>query len=205
MKYQIKPKSKLTKKTVSNSVKTYVKKVIAKSIEDKYIDTTLIGAIPSWAYGFLYPVGLPTPGTGRSNRIGDKIRPVKIEVQLKYYGSNTHSCRVIFFRWHPQTTPTGGNVLDGAHASSALAILAPYDDQYSSMYTVLKDNTYTLSANGSNQIVSKFRIGRKKLAGCEFVGTTAVASQQIYYLLVQDGSATLNSVDAHVRMYYEDA
>jgi len=189
---------------VNPTVKAYVKKTLNSRIEDKYVDTTLTGGLPSWSYTTNVALNVPGPGTSSQGRIGDKIRPTKVEVYGHYRGSNSHTMRIIFYRWHPQTVPTGGNVLEGAHAGTDLAVIAPYAEQYKPMFTILKDKTYALSSTGAQNALFKFNISRKKLANIEF-NSSGDASQRIYYLVIQNGSASLNYVDLHLRLWYEDA
>jgi len=209
MKYSKTSKTKFgkkgEKKPVPKSVKTYVKRTLAATIEDKYVDSIYASYQPTYTFGWITQLTPPAQGLGSNQRIGDKIRPTKIQVCGQMYGANSHVIRLILFRWHANTVPTGGQVLDGTYATSYRAPFAPYADSTKSMYTILKDKMLVCSASGVQNVPFKFNIGRKKLANIEFAPGAATGTQLIYVLMVQDGTVTLDTIDSVMRLWYEDA
>jgi len=199
------PRKRTYKKKVSKVVKQYVKRTLAARTEDKFVDTLWSALTPSYSYAALSAVTMPAQGTTNETRIGDRIRPTKLQIRGSYYGANSHLLRLIFFRWHPNTTPTGANVLDNTYVSSFRAPFAPYEDSTKPMYTILKDKTMALSATGNNVHPFKFTISRKKLANMDFTaGSSTVGTNLIFCLMVQDGFATLNTIDMVGRLWFED-
>lgn len=207
MKYpKSQPKAKKDEpKPVSKSVKNYVKKTIASTIEDKYVDSVYSTYQPTTSYNFLTQLTPPAQGLASNQRIGDKIRPTKIQVKGQMYGANSHVIRMIIFRWHANTVPVGTQILDGVYVTTNRAPFAPYADSTRSMYTILKDKMLICSAAGVQNVPFQFTVGRKKLANVEFAPASATGTQLIYVLMVQDGVITLDTIDCVMRLWYEDA
>jgi len=198
-------KKKATTK-VSKTVKSYVKKTLASGIENKYIDAVYSSYQPTYSYGFISFLAFPgTQGPGISQRIGNAIKPTKISFRGQYYGGNTHILRMIVFRWHPNTAPTGALVLENVYASTFRAPFTPYNYENRGMYTILKDKTYNLSAGGPNNVLINFDLKGKKLAQVKWDQAGANVSNGVYVIMIQDGVVTLNTVDMVVRTWYEDA
>jgi len=216
-KYMRKPK-------VSKNLTRAIKQVVKKSVETKIINVPdsaslgltntknrVYGALSGLQYLafdiFKVNQGVNDATTlGSGNRIGDKIRPMYLQFKGQMYGGNSHVLRVIVFRWHPTTTPTGAQILDNTYVSTFRAPFAPYEESSKDMYTILKDKYFTLSAAGDQNKIIKFTISRKKMAIMNFTsGSSSVGSNLIYVLMCQDGVVTLNTIDMVARLVYQDS
>nr|DAV77983.1 MAG TPA: capsid protein [Circoviridae sp.] len=195
------------KKKVSPTVKQYVKRTLAARIEDKYTDSTYASYAPTWTYNsWVTAITMPTVGTSDNERIGDKIRPTKLQICGQMYGINvSHVIKMIFFRWHPNTTPTGNDIMDSNYTGTARAIWAPYNHNQRQSYTILKTKQFVVSLTGTQNVPFKFNISRKKLANIQFANGGATGTNLIYCLMIQDGFSTLAVVDMVARLWYEDA
>jgi len=200
-------KKRTYKKKVSKTVKQYVKRTLAARIEDKYTDSVYAAYAPTYTYNlWVTAITMPTVGTSDNERIGDKIRPTKLQVCGQMYGVNiSHIIKMIFFRWHPNTTPTGNDIMDSTYTGTARAPWAPYNHNQRASYTVLKVKQLQISSTGTQNQTFKFNISRKKLANIQFASGGATGTNLMYVLMIQDGFATLGSIDMVARLWYEDA
>jgi len=190
---------------VGKSVKKYVKRVLDSQVEDKYIDSTITALTPSYT-PTVGQLGLPFQGTGEDDRIGDKIKPTSIVIEGNIQGPNTHVFRLVVFKWKPYSTPVAGDIFTSAFLGTFNAVNAPYEYKSRDMYQILYDKKFDISASGPN--IKSFRkvIRSKKLSPINFTGTnTTTGTNKIWYALMQDGIATLNSVYMNMRIFYEDA
>jgi len=203
-KSQVKKYSK-AKKQVPKSVKSYVKAKIHKQIEDKYTDTTLSGISPSYTPS-IAALSLPSQGTGESGRVGDRIRPTRIVIEGNIQGTNTHVFRLLLVKWKPYSTPTAGDILTNSFMATFNCVNAPYEDKSKDAYQVIYDKKFDISASGPNLKSFKKTIAMKKLSPMNFTGTnTTTGTNKIWYIIMQDGIASLNSVYMNMRLFYEDA
>jgi len=197
---------KTYKKKVPKTVKAYVKRTIAARVEDKYVDSVWESLSPNYTFNSnITAITNPIVGTSDNQRIGDKIRPVKLQVTGQMYGTNSHVIKVILFRWHPNSVPTGNDIMDSTYTTTFRAPWAPFNHANRSMYTILKVKQLQISATGSQNQPFKFNISRKKLASIQYLNGGVTGTNLIYCLMVQDGFASLGVIDMIARLWYEDA
>lgn len=203
-KSQVKKYSK-AKKQVPKSVKSYVKAKIHKQIEDKYVDTTLVGSAPNYN-PTVGQLSLPLQGTGENLRVGDRIRPTRITLEGNIQGANTHVFRLILVKWKPYSTPVAGDILTNSFLGTFNSVNAPYEDKSKDAYQVIYDKKFDISATGTNLKSFKKTIAMKKLSPINFVGTnTITGTNKIWYIITQDGFTSLNQIFLNMRLFYEDA
>jgi hypothetical protein len=190
-------KSLVTKEQVQNMIRS-----VTPIIEQKYTDSVWSSYQPTYSFGGLSAITVPAQGTTRSTRVGDVLRWKSIEVRGQYYGAVSHVVRVILFSWHPATTPTGGDVLDGTYASSFRAPFAPYNITNKDMYSVYYDKMFQVSASGSQNDPIKF--SKKVNIPSKFATGSSTGTNLLYILMIQDGVVTLGTIDMVVRCHFVD-
>lgn len=206
-----KKKYSKAKKVVPKTVKQYVKAKIAKSIEDKYIDTTISdqggslgGSITSFAH--------PDQGTDNGQRIGDKIRPtfIRFRYDVNLKSTATRGCvgRVIVFHWKPATTPLVSDIL--AYSGLVNITNSPYNENIKSQYRILYDKTMNLNTNTAEIMHYKKNIKRSKMMRIQIApgnlgSSTGNNKLYIIYCDNEVGGTEGSQWTFVARLYYEDA
>lgn len=196
---------------VSKAVKAYVKSRFRREIENKQIDTTfdnqgttLSGAISSLSH--------PDQGLNDNNRIGDVIRPMRLQIQydMNLRTTATLPCmaRVIFFQWKNNSTPTVSDIL--SYSGTVNIVNSPYNNDTKMNYRILNDRTYDLNTVSTEQIHYKKNIYRKKfLKQIQIPGTLGSSSgfNKLYVIWCDNTGGGTEGVlfSAVIRLFYEDA
>lgn len=204
--------------SLNEKQKKEVKKLInvnlSRTLETKYYDialNTVTGYTPSNAGTILPITGLVTyiaQGNADQQRVGDSITPIKYEFRGEITGNNLHTMRIIVFQWHPNYSdysPSTGDILNGAYASSVNFPLAHQSWDYRKNFTVLADRFYVQDINKSTYV--HIIIPKKKLVkNIEYIaGSQSNALNHIFMMFIQDGTTTLNTIYGVQRLYYKDA
>lgn len=204
-------------KKVAPNVKRYVKNVVHKSIEPKYVDTAV-------AYGQIDRGGQITQlttisqGSGISaNRIADQVRLKSLEFRMDSYlnciaaaTDSTHHLRLVIFRWN-LSTAVAAPVLANLFQATGTVGITCYPRQWQTVKQkdmhVYWDKSFTIQRYaGNSSYVKKINLKGSRL---DFDTGAATGEGHLYACLVAD-----DATGAHVpsiysqfvsRVIYEDA
>lgn len=203
-------KMKKSKAKVAEPVKKYVKSYLARQIEDKFIDTsqenqgaTLNGSISAFAH--------PDQGLDQFNRIGNYIRPTRVEVRYDVNMRTTATLpltgRLIIFQWKPQTTPVVSNIL--SYSGTVNIVNSPYNADLTEQYRILYDKVFDMNTTVTEQLHYIKFLKRDKLMRINLTGTLGSSSgnNKLYYIYCDNtGGGSEGSLWSCVfRLHYEDA
>lgn len=198
-------------KTAAKSVRKIVKKMINKEIESKHIDASVANTV-SGPTGLLTDLTLIGQGTGDQTRIGDKLKPVSLEIRGQLLGNTAidrNLLRMIVFQWHPNSAspvPVSSDILLYT-ASAANAVLSPYQWDTRQNFTILSDKTYQLQGSASSDDYHTYfhlKLSPKRVISFNAGGTTGL--NKIYVLCVSDSSAiNFPSIQYIYQLRYKDA
>lgn len=191
------------KKSTELVTKQQVMSMIKQPLDVKYVDTSATSYIPTYSYGAISSLTLPSQGTSVNQRVGDKIRLRNMEVKGQLYGAVSHICRIIFFLWKPNTTPSGSEILDSAYVSTFRAPFAPYNYPTKDNFIILDDFVETISATGLQNAVFHRNIDLKSRQ-ITFGSGGGTGTFRPYWLMVADGVITLGTIDIVIRLHYYD-
>lgn len=207
------------KKRDKLATRTYVKKLIRKDVETKYIDA-------QWPTGGYRQVDWSATHTfqvltamGQSTtdvtRIGDKVtlRSIHIRLQFAFPGSPfpTNPLRLVVFQWHPTSSlvaPTPSRILVPAYLGTINAPSSPFIHDYDPNYTILVDKYFSLTVENPANVIKHIRVrlkyAKKTIA---FDAGSLDAANHVYAMLLTDsavGSASILSLMI-ARVFYDDA
>ena len=226
------------------SLKRTVKRILNKTTETKYFDIASEnsqlyhnvgmsgGAIaPTTIYSnptFFNPWSDIPPGTGRANRVGDKITPLSMSLKLWIANKDDRPnlmYRVIVARMPKAIGPTlvtssNVDIFQAAQlGASGNNMVLPIDHDkgikpyYDRTFTLINP-TFFQTANQRKEIAKliKIKIKRKKASNIIFdsVSQNIVNSPLSLFVIPYDAYGTLEtdnvaSYSFHARMYYKDA
>jgi len=219
VKYTMVPKKTIKKRTpisinrtISTPVATtrMVKKIISNSTETKYVDGSI--SLTPGNTGSLGTLVLPAQGASDTQRTGDDIKVQSLQFRGYVLNGNVHVMRIIVFQWHIESTtaPTYGNILNGTWSGTSTQ--APFGfpawDYVKTMFTILSDRTIYAGGNSSDIGLVNYMVNipGSKIRKIHFInGSTTDCFNGLYVLTVQDGVASLNTLDANYRLQYKDA
>jgi len=170
--------------------------------ELKYVDASFASYQPTYSFGAISGITMPSAGTSRSSRVGDVVRWKRMEVHGQFYGAVSHICRMIVFLWKPTTTPTGDLILDSQYAGTFRAPFAPYNLNEKQNYQILSDKFLKISATGEQNDIFKLDLNLKAVA--KFQSSSSTGTFKPYFFFVQDGVVTLGTIDMTVKLYFTD-
>lgn len=193
------------------ATKAYVKRIIARQIEDKYLDTNETPTNLIEGVGFIERITSISQGTTDVTRIGDSVMLKNITIWFQVTGPDTSNMvRVIVFQWHSNTNfvaPTIGDVLQYFAIGDNREIMSPYVFDYKDQFRVLYDKFIGLDAVSNYQYATRIIIPAKKLTRrMQFVGAGLNASNHVYILAVSDSTGVAHPGFTFLsRVVYEDA
>ncbi len=190
-------KEKVTKQQVRSMITS-----IQPPRELKYVNTSFSAYIPTFDGTSISALTSPTQGTSRLNRVGDIIRPKRIEIRGRLSGSVTRVCRMILFLWKPSSTPTGASVVSSLDFSTSRAPFAPYNQELQDNYVILIDQMHQISATGNQQFLFDHEIKMKHPV--KYDPGTSVGTFKPYLLWLSDLSPSAVTYDLTVRMFFMD-
>lgn len=192
-------------KPLTKTAKKQVVRIVRSQQETKFRDASIATSV---SYnGVILPLSDIPVGTGDTERIGDKIKPVSIQLRGNVVASdNTNMFRMVVFRWKPSfnaDTPIPSEILQVVGSTSATN--SPYNHDRRSQFTVVKDVVMNLDLIGFPQKLIKFS---KKLTGSIKYnsGSTTDAMNGLYVLFISDSAAIPHpGFDTYFRISYKDA
>lgn len=215
--YRRRPKKGL-RPSQRRQVAKIAKRVTLKQAEKKYNDVkvayTNIGA---GGYTALLTDGI-TQGVGANSRVGDRLKPVKLEFRITAYQNNTTSVqppniiRVILFQWDQNAgaTPAVGDVLEYASLTNpGESICSPYKwiNLVQKNLHVLKDFTMKTTLNGNSAYHKSIITKRMRDVEYATAGSSTVYDQGIYALIIADDAGVVSpcpSFSLYSRLTYVD-
>lgn len=194
-----------SKRRVAPAVKRYVKRVVNKAEETKYIDVLPNITASSVTFGYVDLLGGISQGTSIANRIGDKIKLIGIRYLLQLLpGDNENVCRTLLL-----------NYVKGGAASSAPSalqtLLGPVTTR--SSFVVYKDWVHEaryVPVDGSTSTtvsLNKYYQGFIKLNKIiNYGGTANPVTNTMMLQLHSDSLAAPNpGITGYFRVYFKDA
>jgi len=185
--------------------------MISKEIETKHIDAAVSNTV-SGPTGLLTDMTLVGQGTGDQVRIGDKIKPVSIEIKGQILANSIidrNLMRIIVFQWHPNSTspvPVSSDILLYT-GSAANCVISPYQWDTRANFTILHDKTYVLQGNASsNNYLHPFHFKVYPKKAISYIAGSTAGLNKIYCLVLSDSSAiNFPSIAYIYQMRYKDA
>lgn len=185
-------------------MKKLIKKTIANMAEKKYSDSrTQLGASNSASIAQWFASG---QGVGELQHIGDQVKYYSHQTRYQWIAADTTNlCRIILFRWHPDSTvvaPLPAQILQ--FPSGLNSVLSPYVDDERGLFTVVFDKTTQLSQTGDDAKMTKIT---GKLSGTvSFNGTSNInGTNMLFILLVSDSNVIPDPViNIYTRIRYTD-
>lgn len=210
--YSRRTSSGVSTKTVSPSVKKYVKRVIASDVETKQYQTAF-GKVNSVETGDFYDLTNMAQGVTEITRLGDNIKLVGLDFNVLFEQTTggDDSIRCILFKWHGDTTTAGpllNRVLSPA-TSADRNIIAPPSFSQPGNFTILWDKMWSTGLTGGSptQICEQHRFrGKKWNFKVNFTNNQVTGTQHLHLLVlstVSSGADLQFSFNAVV--HFEDA
>ncbi len=175
----------------------------------KYFDYNAFGSVTSTiAYNALSGVG---QGSGQSERVGDLIYPLKMDVHMNVVTANAdvyNTCRFVWFRWRPNNNSLAPGTNSILESPGTQGTLSHYNYEGRQEYTVLKDLLESYTGTATNPTVDSNKLYRFTipLNGTQVFnlgGTTG--TNQLYFLNLSDSSVTpFPTVNLWTRLWYTD-
>lgn len=208
--------------TLSKAQKYQVKKLIHENIEDKYTDDLYPYTNQSYNGQLAVPRILTNgvaPGTGQSQRIGDRINLKSIDLRMSiYHNTNSgtdpqNSYRIIIFKWKLNTSvsiPSLGGILEYQPGLTTLnyGCDSPYMwvNKMNDDFAILYDKKFSLSPSSPTRN-HHIRLN-KYLGAVNYTAGGTTASGHIYILVCNDdgfGVTPCPTIGYICRTLYEDA
>lgn len=179
--------------------KKQVKSLIRHVQELKYHVTEAIGQQISTT-PTIQDLTAITQGDTDQTRDGDRLQLAgKIDFRFHLFiGDSSNVVRVIIFQWHPNSTPSAGQILLNG-PTGVIDYLSTYSHDNRQEYRILFDKVYSLIGDGVadvsayttlTQIVRVYRISLKKATKMvQFAAATVDGTNKIYILRVSDSNA----------------
>lgn len=188
--------------------KKEVKKMVKGQIELKSFDT---GGFPSVATTGAVTRQTSIPqGVGNSQRIGDDVQLVKMDLSYEWAIADPfNTVRIIYFQWHMDdafSIPGLNDILFTAPSNDPTNALYNFSNR--DKYKILYDKRHFLEAGseGSESFSKKLSIKIPHKTLSYNSGGVLTGTNNIYQLLVTDSNTVLHpSCMNHIRFYYRDA
>ena len=150
-------------------------------------------------------------GTGPSQRVGDSARLQSVEINWTAAINSSETIntvvRCIVFKDHANggATPSVNDVLETSGASPAMLSMPDYVNTRE-RFTILCDDLYQLSKNGTEAIVRRFQASPKNhLRWRASAGAiTDIAEGHLFVLFISDEATNTPTVRLYSRVVYTD-
>lgn len=192
---------------VAKAVRSQIKRELRKAIEAKQWDQTQSVTVSST--GAIADISSLVQGAGEFQRTGDQANPSSVEVRGVMRGADASNLlRVMLIQWHPDDATSGvgvSGVLEPAIITAGFGVLSPYNDQNRALFRVLKDQTFTTSAAGSDNKAWHWNI-TKPMRPFHFNGSAQTGNDKLYLIFISDSAAAAHvGMDIVTRVRYRDA
>jgi len=171
----------------------------------QYVDYNITTTIDS--AGTVFKVTMPVYGTGASNRIGDKIKMLKLDLNLFFLSSSETQFRftVIQCLGYVSTLATTGVFAPGV--STTVDITSHFRaGAVGTYFHVLVDDAFVMIPSASNAQKSKrHRLSIPFKKGCFEPGGNDLFSGQLYIIAISDSTlAPHPGMECAARFWFED-
>lgn len=186
-----------------------VKEAQLQARQLKYFDVEVVGSVTATAsYNVLTSVA---QGVAQSQRIGDKVRVVKIDIHLSLVTANSdvyNTVRLVWFRWTPNTaalTPGATSILENPTTQGTRS---HYNYEGRKEYHILKDMFFGMTGTSTNPTPGSLRVERMSIR-CDHdvvynLGATT-GCNHVYGLVLSDSAITpYPEIDYWARVWYLD-
>lgn len=200
-----KPRAKQTNK---KKLVTTVKRLIANRIETKqYFNAFTPASLTNTASYF--ELLQPANGTTDITRIGDKVRPLRLEIGISLIVSDvTQLIRLCVIQWFKNTTPTDAEVFnDTTNDTSKLMGAMNHDSQRSKILKVVWDRTYSLNTvSNTNKMIRK-NLNLSQLRPTSWIAGASTNAIGGYFLVAMSDSSAIGhpTIAAAWRIRFKDA
>lgn len=185
-------------------------KAVNKGREKKYANQIYTNLAVPWGGNF-YELCIPAIGTADTQRIGDRITPVNINVLLRMAAatSDTYNMvRVIIIQAHDYAFVVATDIADVLNnVGAAAAPESQFNHDYRRTYTVLYDRLKQVSTlAGSYTAVCRTTIRRKMRPITFAAGGTVTTGGGLYMIVISDSQATIHpDLTGSIRVEYTDS
>lgn len=193
--------------------KKQVKRIVSSTEELKYFSLTALNGTTSSTMGVADLTQI-AQGDGDTQRNGDRVQlcgtlDIRMVVQNSQGGGFDayNVVRFIVFQWHPNTTPTVGDILL-AGPSSVVDVYSQYSHDNRQQYKILKDYTFTtIAASDKLNIFKHFLIPMKRASkNVQFSSGTTTGTNKIYYILGSDSGVSPHpTYTLSTKLFFRDA
>jgi len=180
--------------------------------DEKYFDTTWV-AVNVTTTLTIYSVTAIPQGNAQSQRIGDKVMPLRAKCLLQLYGSSTdiqNFVRVILFRFKPNNAAgsfplSTGVVLDHGASGVSAETNSPYSFANRDVFTIVKDTIVPMCYNGANGVAEWVFDAAFPPVATVFTAGLTTGANQLFLMLGSDSSAAPHpTVTGVFRLFYTD-
>lgn len=198
-----------------------VQRLVQRNIELKFFAYNAGGAAITSTFNVSNVMFAVPQGITDSTRVGDELTWVSSKLRLEFQNSqgpgadNFNNLRFVIFQWHPNSTPTAGDVfLNGPSGSPDL--LSTYSHDRRHEFTVVYDESFKTVGNGQaatspytststtgiqHRDIS-FRFAKKK---CSFVGAGTTSTNMFYVAVVSDSGVVPHPTLLYqIKTFYRD-
>lgn len=202
-------------KTIKKEVKSEVKKALTKTVEEKFHNFA-IGSAQIAGTGNIWDVTQIAQGLLDSNRVGDHIRPVEVDLfaTLRTSINNIdNNIRLILFQWKNQYDsvtglPTFGDILNSSYSATVNTVNSPYNMDKLGLRRILFDRTYALNLYSKDQhVIRKTRVPMRSIDYQN--GSAQYGNGKIFLMAVSDDTTAVGGnmplLSFVVQVRYTDA
>lgn len=206
---------KKTKVTYTRKVaRQEARKVVSKNIETKHFYARFSTLVNINSAGSVFDLFVDpnsgtviSQGTGRSQYIGDTVKPVRIGLRFiaEANSLNYNVYTVMLLQVKGGGIPAPANILQSA--GNLLTPLSYIDSTYGDTFRVLARKTFTIQNNG-NGTISKYgtmSVFGKALRNVHFVTPANIASANGLFLAIYTDSAVGTAIGCEWEVAYKDA
>lgn len=192
-----------------STVKKIVKKEIAKDIEYKRIDTSLLGNVAlDFSNTQVYDITQIGQGVTDITRVGDKLKIVGLNMKLRMSaGDATNSMRIVIVQWRDWTTaiPAWSDLLE--YTPSAQGFFGPFKKGSAGKFKVLWDKTFHLIIGADSQVQSiDVNINKGFEVTKYFPTSTTNSKGKLLFFFISDSSVPTHPYfEGYLRARFIDA
>jgi hypothetical protein len=158
--------------------------------------------------GTTYPLTDVPQGDTDSQRGGDALSMIKLQVNYGFYASaQANACRLILYQWIPGLTagspPSATSLL--LTTGSALSPYSPYNVDNHQQFHILYDKTHSLSPYEPLRL-GEIKIDKFPIKSVQYTSGSASGSSKLFLLAISDdGVASYPTFSFVSKLYFIDA
>lgn len=202
----LRPKGKSNQQLVSKKqVRDMIRSITSKE-ELKFLDTNANASSVDFS-GILSLLSDPLQGDGSSERVGDRLTLVKLELRLNLEAADsTNLMRFMLVQYFPSASPSVTTFLQ--NTGSGASPISQYSVATISDYKVLLDSgpiNLVLGQANTQRSFKYLNVTNFSKKVVVFASNTTAASNHLYLLVISDSGAIPNpSISYNIRLWYTD-